>query len=73
MKNKDYIDSKEDNFVERNTTHLASSPEELPFEVELPENSPHRNNIPEEAPVKVAKHPDDEEPAEDIPYEEVMP
>ena len=73
MKNKDYIDSKEDNFVERSTTPLVSSPEELPFEVELPENSPRRNNIPEEAPVKVVKHPDDEEPAEDIPYEEVMP
>ena len=52
MKNKDYIDSKEENFVERNTTPVASPPEELPFEVELPENSPRRKNIPEETPVK---------------------
>ncbi len=50
MKNKDYIDSKEENFVERNTTPVASPPEELPFEVELPENSPPRKNIPQKAP-----------------------
>jgi len=67
MKNKDYIDSKEESFVEKHTTPVASPPEELPFEVELPENSPRRNNIPQEAPVKEEKHPDDEEPAEDIP------
>ena len=73
MKNKEYIDSKEGNFVEQNTTRVASPPEELPFEVELPENSPRRNNIPEETPGKEVKHPDDEEPAENIPYEEVMP
>lgn len=34
--------------------------EELPFEVELPENSPHRKNIPEETLVK-------ESPDEKIP------
>lgn len=72
MKNKINIDSKEGNFVEQNTTPVASPPEELSFEVELPENSPRRNNISEETPVQEVKHPDDEEPAENIRYEEVM-
>lgn len=73
MKNKYNINSKEENFVEKHTTPVASPPEELPFEVELPENSPRRNNMPQETPGKEEKHPDDEEPAEDSPYEEVMP
>ncbi|MBA3756833.1 MAG: hypothetical protein H0X02_11645 [Nitrosomonas sp.] len=46
---------------------LTVKPEELPFEMNLLENSPRRNDIPEE------KHPDDEEAPEDIPYEEVIP
>ncbi len=36
-------------------------------------DTPRRNNIPQETPGKEEKHPDDEEAAEDIPYEEVMP
>jgi len=67
MKNKEYLDSKENNFVESNTTPVVSPTEELTVEVELPENSPHRNKIPEEILVKEARHADDEEPAEDIP------
>lgn len=64
MKYKEYTDSKAANFIESNTTLVASPPEELPFEGDLPEDSPRRDNIPEEVP---KKHPDDEEPAEDIP------
>lgn len=60
MKNKEHIDSKEDNFVESNTTPIASTPEELSFEVELPKNSPGSKKSPEEIPVK---HSFDEEPA----------
>ncbi|MDQ2994657.1 MAG: hypothetical protein M3R00_06895 [Pseudomonadota bacterium] len=73
MTNKDNHDLKEENFVDKHTTHVATPPEELPFEVELPEDSPRRKNTPQGTPSKVKKHPDDEEPAEDIPFEEVMP
>jgi|GEM_PF-5222408 len=73
MTNKDYNDLKEENFVDKHTTHVATPPEELPFEVELPEDSPRRKNNPQETLSKEKKHPDDEEPAEDIPFEEVMP
>ncbi len=34
------------------TSQTMKPPGELPFEVELPENSPHRKNIPEETSVK---------------------
>ena len=71
MTNKDYHDLKEENFVDKHTTHVATPPEELPFEVELPEDSPRRKNTPQETPSKEKKQPDDEEPAEDIPFEDV--
>ncbi|PSJ15902.1 hypothetical protein [Nitrosomonas supralitoralis] len=60
MKNKEHIDSKEDNFVKSNTTPIVPTPEELSFEVELLKNSPGSNKNPEEIPMK---HPDNEEPA----------
>ncbi len=73
LKNNNFVDLNVENFVEKNTTSVASPPEELPFEVELPENSPRRKNIPEETPFKEVNHPDDEEPSEYIPYEDVIP
>ncbi|MBA3756079.1 MAG: hypothetical protein H0X02_07605 [Nitrosomonas sp.] len=73
MTNKENSDSKEQNFVDKHTTHISSPPEELPFEVELPEDSPGRKNTTQETPSKEKRQPDDEEPAEDIPFEEVMP
>lgn len=73
MKNKEYLDSKEQNFVDKNTTHISAPPEELPFEVELPEDSPRLKNTSQETSRKEKNRPDDEEPAEDILFEEVMP
>lgn len=64
MKSKEHIDSKEGNFVESNTTPIASTLEELRFEVERPKNSPRSNKTTEEIPVKYTT---DEEPAKDIP------
>ncbi len=50
MKDKYFIDSKEENFVDRHTTPVNPPPGHLPFESALSERSSIRNNIPEETP-----------------------